>query len=127
MSTIINKGGFDFMCKTKTGKTISCFLDNSEPVEANFDKLELSYNGTIKVQVSRNKIVPDKKDLKKFNTVIKKDYITVSRLKPRDEKDQSNFNAASHETEIVSNKRKQELKNQRKAQDRLKEPKKRSA
>lgn len=112
MSAIVNKGGFDFMCKTQTGKTISCFLDNDEPVEANFDKLELSYNGTIKVLTQRGG---------------KNVYVSVSRLKPRNEKDQGDFDAARHETEIVSQKRKHELKVQKKSQARLKEPQKRSA
>ena len=123
MSKIINKGVFSFSYKTHTGKTISCFMDNNEPVEANFDELELCYSGLVRVLISRKKTI---KENGKEKIVEKKDYVTVGRLKPRNEEDQADFSAACNETRLVSQKRKQELKVQKKAQDRLKEPLKRT-
>ncbi len=124
MCKIVTKGNFDFSCKTHTGKKIMCFMDNDEPVQANFDKLEVSYNGVVRVFVSRKKIATENG---KKKTEEKNEYVLVGRLKPRFEEDAADFKAASHETEIVSKKRKSELKVQQKARVRRKEPLKRSA
>lgn len=99
-------------------------MDNDEPVQANFDKLEVSYNGVVRVFVSRKKIATENG---KKKTEEKNEYVLVGRLKPRFEEDAADFKAASHETEIVSKKRKSELKVQQKARVRRKEPLKRSA
>lgn len=124
MCKITTKGAFDFSCKTHTGKKILCFMDGGEPVEVNFDKLEVNYNGIVRVLVTRKKTITEKEEEK---TIEKDEYVSVGRLKPRFEEDTTDFNAACREIEIVSRKRKSELKVQQKAQVRRKEPLKRSA
>ncbi len=106
MSTIINKGGFEFSCKTPTGRMISCYMDKNEPVEADFNKLELHYSGSVKVYVYRM-----------HKKTMKKEYVSVKRLKPRYENDKADFDIACNEIKIVSQKRKRELKNQKKNSD----------
>jgi hypothetical protein len=99
MSTILKKGDFHFSCKTSTGKTIMCQMKNGEVVKANFDQLEISYDGTVRVMVERG-------------PKAKKEYISVQCLLPQNKADNEYFDFAINEIKIISNKRKTELKAQ---------------
>ena len=101
MSTILKKGDFHFSCKTSTGKTIMCQMKNGEVVKANFDQLEISYDGTVRVMVERG-------------PKAKKEYISVQCLLPQNKADNEYFDFAVNEIKIISNKRKAELKVQQK-------------
>lgn len=100
MSTLLNKGGFYFSCKTSTGKTILCLMKTGETVKADFDKLEINYSGTVRVLVQRG---------------TKKEYVTLQQLLPAKEEDNGYFDFVSNEIKIISNKRKAELKAQQRA------------
>lgn len=100
MSTLLNKGGFYFSCKTSTGKTITCIMKTGEIVKANFDKLEINHSGTVRVLVERG---------------TKKEYVSIKCLLPKNKDDNEYFDFVSNEMKIISNKRKAELKAQQRA------------
>ena len=109
MSTILKKVDFHFSCKTSTGKTIMCQMKNGEVVKANFDQLEISYDGTVRVLVERG-------------AKAKKEYISIQCLLPQNKEDNEYFDFAVNEIKIISNKRKAELKVQQKNAARERSP-----
>lgn len=98
MSTLRKKGDFDFSCKTSTGKTIACLMKTGEFVKANFNQLEINYSGTVRVLVERGE---------------KKEYVSIQRLLPQNKADKEYFDFAVNEMKIIANKRKAELKAQK--------------
>jgi|GEM_PF-7056748 hypothetical protein len=95
MAVINKKGEFEFNYQTPTYKTIDLIFKDGRPARANFNKLEITYTGTVRVWIeNENK------------------YVTLSQIEPNKEENLKEFTFLSAELKKISNKRKAELKQQ---------------
>ena len=99
MAVIETKSSFEFSCKTPNYKSIWCALPNGENVKANFNCLQISFNGTVKVLIERK--IPTNK----------KEFVTLKQiLSQHDSDNEYIFGFMSKEFDHISQKRKSELK-----------------
>ena len=97
MAVINKRGKFEFFYQTPTYKTIDLIFKDGRPAMANFNKLELTYTGIIRVWIeNENK------------------FVTLSQIEPNKKENLKEFTFLSAELEKIANKRKSELKQQQK-------------
>lgn len=107
MAVIETKSSFEFSCKTPNYKSIWCILPSGENARANFNCLQISFNGTVKVLVER-KIPTPKKE---------KEFVTLKQILPQHDSDNEYVSKfMKKEFDHISQKRKSELKHQKKLQ-----------
>lgn len=107
MAVIELKGNFEFSCKTPNYRSIWCILPNGEDAKADFNCLQVSFNGTVKMLVER-KIPSNKKE---------KEFVTLKQILPQHDSDNEYvFGFMEKEFDHISQKRKTELKHQKKLQ-----------
>jgi len=93
MAVIELRGYFDFSCSTPTYRTIECFFKSGQPAKANFNKLQITYIGTVRVFIENEG-----------------KFVCLSQILPKYEKDEEYFIFISKEINLISQKRKKELK-----------------
>ena len=106
MAVIEKRGVFEFDYETPNYKSIWCTTKSSlkfkNDVKANFNVLQITYKGTIRVQV-------EEKITKKI------DFVTIQEILPQKKEDEDYFfNYISKELGLISSKRKEELRQQQK-------------
>ena len=98
MAVIKKRGSFDFICSTPSYKKLNCIMKDMSTVTIDFNKLEITYVGTVRVWAEQ---------LGKF--------ITLNQILPsKDPEDDKYFTFISSEINLISQKRKDELKQQQK-------------
>lgn len=103
MAEIEKRGYFDFECSTPSYKKIKCIMKDGAIVTVNFDRLQITYIGTVRIWID---------ELNKF--------VTIQQILPStNPEDEKYYSFISKEIEMISLKRKAELKeHQKRKQDR---------
>lgn len=103
MAVIKTQGNFEFSHPTtETYKEIWCVLKSGETVRANFNDLQITYAGTVLVAVVYK------------NRPEKKDYVSSKRIVHQKEVDREYLVFMEKEFNKITQKRKNELKQQQK-------------
>lgn len=94
MAEIEKRGYFDFECSTPSYKKIKCIMKDGAIVTANFNRLQITYIGTVRIWID---------ELNKF--------ITIQQILPStSSEDEKYYDFISKEIQRISLKRKSELK-----------------